>query len=217
MTSDGFIPLLGKIDECINYMNSNPKYNESSIYLAKYKQCLNRALSMIKLYVTKTLESTTNQVVPQSDSQKLNTDNALILYYGKFRTCAPRIKVLMTEVEDRLEASSEYSNLLSDCHQCYFAQRKILLESCVSDAINQLSQKYVKDYCSLVRSGCSFLVHVCEDEHNLYHQFFSVSSPELDKFVQDLCSILYDALRPLIIHIDHLETLSELCNILRRG
>ena len=48
-------------------------------------------------------------------------------------------------------------------------------------------------------------------------QFFSTTTPELDAFLQSLCTGLYDVLRPLIIHIDHLETLSELCNILRRG
>ena len=217
VTSEGFIPLLAKIDECISYMNSNSSYLESTIYLAKYKQCLNRALSMVKFYVTKSLENATRYVTPAPGADKPTTDNALVLYYGKFRTNAPRIKSLMTEIEDRIEASPEYENLLSDCHQCYFSQRRSLLEPCVTDAVTQLSKQYNKDYCSLVRSGCSFLVHVCEDEHNLYHQFFSMSSPELEKFLHGLCFILYDALRPLIIHIVHLETLSELCNILRRG
>lgn len=30
-----------------------------------------------------------------------------------------------------------------------------------------------------------------------------------------LCTILYDTLRPFIIHINHLETLAEICSILR--
>lgn len=30
-----------------------------------------------------------------------------------------------------------------------------------------------------------------------------------------LCNILYDTLRPFIIHINHLETLAEICSILR--
>ncbi|XP_045116717.1 conserved oligomeric Golgi complex subunit 3-like [Portunus trituberculatus] len=217
VTSEGFIPLLAKIDECISYMNTNMTFQESSLYLAKYKHCLSRALGMVKTYVTKSLENATQQVIPKSGAEKPTTDNAAVLYYGKFRTNAPRIKSLMAEIEDRVENSPEYTNLLSDCHQCYFAQRNKLLGPCVTDAVAQLSQQYQRDYCSLVRSGCAFLVHVCEDEHALFHQFFSTTTPELDSFLQSLCTGLYDVLRPLIIHIDHLETLSELCNILRRG
>ncbi|XP_063599673.1 conserved oligomeric Golgi complex subunit 3-like [Penaeus indicus] len=217
VTSDGFIPLLAKIDECISYMNTNPTFQESALYLAKYKHCLSRALGMVKLYVTKSLESATQQVLPKPGNEKPSSDNAAVLYYGKFRTNAPRIKTLMAEIEDRVENSPEYLNLLSDCHQCYFAQRQTLMGPCVADAVTELSQKYQRDYCSLVRSGCAFLVHVCEDEYNLFHQFFTAATSDLDTFLLGLCTGLYDVLRPLIIHIDHLETLSELCNILQRG
>lgn len=33
--------------------------------------------------------------------------------------------------------------------------------------------------------------------------------------MEGLCTILYDTLRPYIIHINHLETLAEICSILR--
>lgn len=33
--------------------------------------------------------------------------------------------------------------------------------------------------------------------------------------LERLCNNLYDVLRPLIIHVNHLETLSELCSILK--
>ena len=74
------------------------------------------------------------------------------------------------------------------------------------------------------------MLHVCEDEYQLYTQFFSTPADrssdqqqdqsenddsQLDDFLETLCLILYDNLRPLIIHITHLETLAELTSILR--
>ena len=271
VTSESFIPLLSKIDQCIAYMKNNPKCRESAVYLARYMHCLSRALSLIRIYVTKSLENSTKQVIPKPGETQPNSDNATVLYYSKFRNNASRIKILMSEIENRLvdigssrneeiksgedsfangsiinqlershsvqskEGSTsglsylyennisdnthivEYQNLLQDCHQCYFQQRQLLLGPCVTDAVNELVTNYSKDHCSLVRSGCAFLVHVCEDEHQLFNRFFSMSTPLLDTFLEGLCTSLYDGFRPLIIHIDHLETLSELCSILRMG
>ena len=33
--------------------------------------------------------------------------------------------------------------------------------------------------------------------------------------LENFCTILYDAFRPLIIHMNHMETLTELCSILK--
>ena len=85
-------------------------------------------------------------------------------------------------------------------------------------AVADLSIKYRRDHCGLVRAGCAFLLHVCEDEHGLFNQFFVAtddSSEALTSFLEGLCQVLYDTLRPLVIHLHHLETLSELTGILR--
>ena len=35
--------------------------------------------------------------------------------------------------------------------------------------------------------------------------------------LESLCYLLYDTLRPVVIHINHLETLAELCSIFKVG
>lgn len=35
-------------------------------------------------------------------------------------------------------------------------------------------------YLLQVRSGCAFMVHVCQDEHQLYNEFFSKPTPKLE-------------------------------------
>ncbi|KAJ8310120.1 hypothetical protein KUTeg_011985 [Tegillarca granosa] len=214
VTSESYVPTLSRLDECILYMTNNTRYKESSVYLARFKQCLSRALNLIKSHVVTILQTSTQQVQPTKDAPNVG-DNAFTLFYGKFRTNAPRVKALMEQLEQRIDKSPEYHQILVDCQQCYFNQREILLGPSIATTITDLASKHTRDHCSLMRSGCAFMVHVCEDEYQLYFHFFSKPSPLLDEMLERLCNSLYDVLRPMIIHINHLETLAELCSILK--
>ncbi|XP_052216084.1 conserved oligomeric Golgi complex subunit 3-like isoform X2 [Dreissena polymorpha] len=213
VTNESFVPMLSRLDECILYIKNNPQYKESPVYLARLKQCLSRALNLMKSHVTHILITSTQHVRSSKDSQNA-ADNAFTLFYGKFRANAPRVRSLMEQLEMRTDKSPEYEQILSDCHQCYFSQREQLLSPSITSTIGDLAAKHVRDHCSLMRSGCAFMVHVCEDEYQLYLNFFSKPTTQLDEMLERLCSCLYDVFRPLIIHINHLETLSELCSIL---
>lgn len=226
VNSEGFLPILSQLDECIEYLNKHPQYKESSVYLVKFKHCLSRALGLLKSHVFNVLQAATKQVLPTKNQQLYDftvtkediptpVDDAFTLFYGKFRTNAPRVKALMEQVEMRLDKSPEYQQLLNDCHQCYFQQRLTLLAPSVASAVTELATKHSRDHCALVRSGCAFMIHVCEDEHQLFFHFFSKPTPLLDQTLESLCTNLYDVLRPLIIHVNHLETLAELCSILK--
>ncbi|CAH3023669.1 unnamed protein product [Porites evermanni] len=214
VTSESFVPMLARLDECISFISSNQQYKESSVYLVRFKQCLNQALNQVKSHVVSLLKNATAQVLANKDGTN-TSENSFALFYGKFRTCAPRVKSLMEQIEQRSHLSSEYSSLLSDCQHCYLSQRSQLLMPCVSDAIDKLAKQYERNPCSLVRAGCSVLIHVCRDEYQLYYHFFSKPSTGLDSLLEILCSVLYDSLRPVIIHMNHMETLTELCSILK--
>uniref|UniRef100_A0A8C2JW77 Conserved oligomeric Golgi complex subunit 3 n=1 Tax=Cyprinus carpio TaxID=7962 RepID=A0A8C2JW77_CYPCA len=179
VNSEGFIPMLSKLDECIEYVSSHPSFKDYPVYLTKFKQCLSRAMLLIKSHTVSTLQNLTAQLTKRQDPLGApNADNAFTLYYVKFRAAAPKVRRLIEQVEQR---SNKIPELL-------------------------LFQ---------VRSGCAFMVHVCQDEHQLYNEFFSKPSSKLDELLEKLCVSLYDVLRPLIIHVVHLETLSELCGILK--
>lgn len=69
--------------------------------------------------------------------------------------------------------------------------------------------------CSLVRQSSKTVLHICCNERQLYFDFFNKSSKPLGEFIERLTLILYDILRPKVIKLNHLETLAELCHILR--
>ncbi|XP_022087992.1 conserved oligomeric Golgi complex subunit 3-like isoform X2 [Acanthaster planci] len=228
VTSESFVPMLSKLDECIAHITVNsgdtdsehseeykPHYKESDVYQAKFKHCLTKALSAVRTSVFNILQNATQQVLPKKDLTAESSENAFTLFYGKFRSQAPKVKGMMEQTEQRLDKSSEYQTLLDDCHQYYLNQRQQLLAPSITAAVSELATKHVRDHCALVRSGCAFMVHVCEDEYQLFFHFFSRPTDKLDTMLEGLCMSLYDVLRPLIIHINHLETLAELCSILQ--
>lgn len=177
---------------------------------------------MIKNYVVQVLTLATDQVlnpkVNPKEPLKINdksSEAAFAMFYGKFQASSAKIKRIIKLVEDRYEKNAEYENLLSELHQFYLSQRALIMSSGVDLAIKDLCVKHKGDHCALFRSSCTFLVHICQDEHRLFYQFFSIQSVQLTSYMEGLCTILYDTIRPFIIHINHLETLAEICSILR--
>ncbi|TKS67146.1 Conserved oligomeric [Collichthys lucidus] len=215
VNSDGFIPMLSRLDDCIEYVSSHPNFKDYPVYLTKFKQCLSKAMHFMKIYIVNTMQNLTSQLTKRDPMGLTNADNAFTLYYVKFRAVAPKVRSLIEQIEQRAEKIPEYHQLLEEIHQCYLDQREQLLSPSITSTITDLTNQNSKDHCALVRSGCAFMVHVCQDEHQLFNEFFSKPTPKLDELLEKLCLSLYDVLRPLIIHIIHLETLSELCSILK--
>ncbi|KAE8626205.1 hypothetical protein XENTR_v10006546 [Xenopus tropicalis] len=215
VNSEGFIPMLTKLDDCITYISAHPNYKDYPVYMAKFKQCLYKAMHLMKNYTVNTMQNLTSQLIKRDSSNASTTDNAFTLFYVKFRAAAPKVRTLIEQVEQRSEKIPEYQQLLSEIHQCYLDQRESLLSPSITTTITDLTSQNNRDHCALVRSGCAFMVHVCQDEHHLYNEFFTKPTPKLDVLLEKLCLSLYDVFRPLIIHVVHLETLSELCGILK--
>uniref|UniRef100_A0A8C9NFA6 Conserved oligomeric Golgi complex subunit 3 n=1 Tax=Serinus canaria TaxID=9135 RepID=A0A8C9NFA6_SERCA len=188
VNSEGFIPMLAKLDDCIAYISSHPNFKDYPVYLTKFKQCLSKAMHLIKTYTVNTLQNLTTQLMKRT---------------------------LIEQVEQRSEKMPEYQQVLNEIHQCYLDQRELLLGPSIASTVTELTSQNNRDHCALVRSGCAFMVHVCQDEHQLYNEFFTKPTPKLDELLEKLCLSLYDVLRPMIIHVIHLETLSELCGILK--
>ncbi|NXC71087.1 COG3 protein, partial [Anhinga anhinga] len=209
------LPLVRESKRALLYSASFPNFKDYPVYLIKFKQCLSKAMHLIKTYTVNTLQNLTSQLMKRDPSAVPNSDNAFTLFYVKFRAAAPKVRTLIEQVEQRSEKMPEYQQVLNEIHQCYLDQRELLLGPSIASTVTELTSQNNRDHCALVRSGCAFMVHVCQDEHQLYNEFFTKPTPKLDELLEKLCLSLYDVLRPMIIHVIHLETLSELCGILK--
>ncbi|KAH8351893.1 hypothetical protein KR084_000440 [Drosophila pseudotakahashii] len=221
VASEAFRECLNKIDECLNYIEDNPKFKDAATYNVKYRQCLAKASGLVRNYVTSVISQATEATlhpknnVPDASTALKAPDAAFALYYGKYQTAAAKVKRVAQLIEGRSEHSQDYAQLMADLQQHYLAQRASVMSPAVNASIQNVKVAHKGDHCSLTRSACAFLVHVCQDEQRLFYQFFSTGAPHLTVYLEGLCTLLYDTMRPFIIHINHLETLAEICSILR--
>jgi len=124
----------------------------------KFKQCMTRGLTLIKMHFSDMIKLLTNDVVskmvPDNNNQKKNvfflsiakqtpesmtesTETALL--YVKFRALAPSLRTLVVELEQRA-SSAEYSALLDECINNYIAARTQLLGPSIDAKLDSQSK-----------------------------------------------------------------------------
>uniref|UniRef100_A0A6B2EI61 Conserved oligomeric Golgi complex subunit 3 n=1 Tax=Phlebotomus kandelakii TaxID=1109342 RepID=A0A6B2EI61_9DIPT len=218
---DNFSDILNRLDESLEYLESHKNFRDYPQYSSKCKQCVARVVQMMRVHVINVLSAATEQVLapkkmPEGAKPREQTsDTAFALFYGKFQASAPKVKRVTSLIDQRRSRCAEYETLLQDLHEFYLSQRRVVMYPGVGAALQDLTATHRGDHCALVRAACAFLVHVCQDEHRLFLHFFPSHTREMNGFLDSLSLQLYDTLRPFVGQIAHLETLAELCSILR--
>lgn len=112
-------------------------------------------------------------------------------------------------------------SLYSDCEECFFEQRKRLVDPSVSAHIKSLADD--KNMIALARLGSSYVLRVCQMERQLYDHFFPSESlennggdsPVLLSALKSICNMVYSELRPLILQENDLDKLVYLIEVLK--
>lgn len=211
--NDDFLPMLDRIDVCIEYMQSNMEYKDSDLYLFRFRQCMTRAVTLIKMYFISTLRNLGTEAIRKITETTLNDTTREALLFGKFRTVAPELKSLMSELERRASQYKEYRSLLNDCHLSYFATRQQSLIPVISNQMLELGP--TGDLLGFARGGCTYMKTTCSDEYKLFFDFFDSGEDALYGHLETLCGYLHDYLRPRVIHEMDMNVLSELCTLLQ--
>ncbi|XP_019443675.1 PREDICTED: conserved oligomeric Golgi complex subunit 3 [Lupinus angustifolius] len=217
--NENFLPLLKRLDECISYVESNPQYAESSVYLVKFRQLQSRALGMMRSYVLAVLKGASSQVqeaIRGSGGGKAVSEGVeASVIYVRFKAAASELKPLLEEIESR-SSRKEYGQILVECHRLYCEQRLSLIRGIVQRRISEFAKK--ESLPSLTRSGCAYLIQVCQLEHQLFDHFFPASSKDISSLaplMDPLSTYLYDTLRPKLVHETNIDFLCELVDILK--
>ncbi|KXS13586.1 Sec34-domain-containing protein [Gonapodya prolifera JEL478] len=126
-----FLAMLERLDECLEFMEAHANYLEADLYRLRFRQCLTRSMSMIKLQFLSEIQklvssdgarlgTTVASSRPTSDIQGPSED---LHIYLKFRASAMRLRPLIQELERRVPSNKEYLSLLRECYATYFSVR----------------------------------------------------------------------------------------------
>ncbi|KAE8689068.1 hypothetical protein F3Y22_tig00110944pilonHSYRG00027 [Hibiscus syriacus] len=125
--NENFFLLLKQLDECISYVESNPQYAESNVYLLKFRQLQSWALGMIRSHVLSVLRSASSQVqaaIRSSGGNKASLSEGVeaSVIYIRFKAAASELKSVSEEIESRA-SRKEYVHVLAECHKLCCEQR----------------------------------------------------------------------------------------------
>ena len=215
-----FPEMLSNLDNCLAYMEAHPNHKESTTYRSRYRLLLTRALTLIRHHFTKSLGDIAADISKRVHGGQLKETTHSALLYAKFRVPAPELKALGLEIQKRavptpedvdLGREPEYTSLLRELYQSYSATRGRLILPLVSKKMAELgSSDQQADGLTFAKSSMSYMRGICLDEYELWFEWFETEGALYD-FLESLCEVMYDYLRPRIIHETKLEKLCDLC------
>jgi len=208
-----FIPALKKLDKCLEFLKNNSDFKDVDMHIMRYRHCLAKGMSIIKTYfvneMMNVLIDVRKEILPTDEPDP----NKLKLYvYDRFQQEVPKYQTLIREIEDRCTVYQEFVEHINACYDAYFSVRKQLLTPIIINHIQSLSSP--PNLIIVARKGCYYMIKLFIDEYKLFFEIFDSGEEEFKNYLESLAANLYDYLRPMIIHENRIDTLSELCRVL---
>ncbi|KAI9321150.1 Sec34-like family-domain-containing protein [Zopfochytrium polystomum] len=212
-----FVPMLARLDDSLAFVQQNRGYKDAELYLMKFRQCMTRGLTLIKLYFASSMRSLfqdiKDKLANRQTNEPLPKSLQLSLFYVKFRRQAEHLRPLIFELEVRCPDHPEYYGLRSECFNAYFNTRRALLAPSVAQAVSEISTE--SSILATAKRGAAYITSLCTDECSLFYQFFDGGEDDLAGYLDSLSSALYDHLRPMILREMRIDVLADLCRSLQ--
>lgn len=212
-----FVPMLARLDDSLAFVQKNRTYKDAELFLMKFRQCITRGLTLIKLYFVGVMKSLLDDIKEKLSDRQANDilpkSLQLSLLYARFKRQVDLLRPLIFEIEVRVPGHTEYLGLLNECLSAYFWVRRSLLTPFLTQAVSEITED--TSILSTAKKGAAYMMSLCSDECTLFYMFFEMGDVSLGEFLDSLSSALYDHIRPMILREVRIDILSELCRSLQ--
>ncbi|CCH41554.1 Conserved oligomeric Golgi complex subunit [Wickerhamomyces ciferrii] len=211
-----FKKLLTQLDECLVFIDQHKDFKDFEVYNLRFKQCLVRALTLIRNYVINNLKNIRDEITGKVAATKVNSVTQDALLYTRFGSDLEFLFDVSSDLVNRAEDSKELEGLLSDCFNFYFGIRTRLVNPKIWEHLNHSTTvDSKKSLVQFAQSNISFFTKVFRDEFELFHKIFPKDSNNaLLHWFQNLSEPLNDTLRNSILKESSISSLCELVTLL---
>lgn len=213
---NSFKKMLSQLDECLGFIDEHKDFKDYETYNLRFKQCLVRALTLIRNYVVNNLKSIRDDLSAKVRATKVNSVTQDALIYTRFESDSEFLYDVSADLINRAESNEELEGLLSDCFNFYFSTRTRLIQPKIWEHL-KLSNDHDtnKTLVQFSQSNISFFTKIFRDEFELFHKIFPRDSKDaLLHWFQQLCEPLNDTLRNSVLRESSISALCELATLL---
>ena len=139
VTKPDFIQSLKRMDGGLTYFRNNADFKDAELYEMRFRQCMTRALTLVRVYFVNSLKLIANDINQRISAKAMNETTQSALLYAKFRSSAEPLKKIVKEIEQRSYNHDEYTALLNECYQAYFGIRLRLINPIIMKRMAEIS------------------------------------------------------------------------------
>ncbi|CAD1808275.1 Conserved oligomeric Golgi complex subunit 3 [Candida parapsilosis] len=228
--------ILLNLDDSLNFMETHPEYKDSDLYKSRFRQCMTRALTLIRNFLSNELRSVDESVKSKlkhttKESKQVVTIDLLI--YNEFNNYLKHNDEIFHELAGELFKRStkheEYNGLINDVLSIYFQLRAKLLKQYINktSTIGELYTKNLKtDLVQTCQDQISYFKKIIEKESALFIKFFNPSSyqdelksmiwDEFYAFLKNVLDPLYDGIRLWVLKEVNISSLCQMTTLLQK-
>jgi hypothetical protein len=233
-----FVGLLRRLDESLALFATHIPFKDLPLYQTRFRQAHGRVVAVLQTHFSAVMQAASarmaaqRKVKPAADADPaLATTSSLI----EFRAIATHLRPLLMAISEWSVhgsthiSAAEYRQLLGECLTNYYNQRFTVL--CAELGAHLQSLPTTMSFSDVTRSACLFLVQLGSFEFRLFADFFLHVSAGADRksvrggvgsasetftdLLENVAHALHALLRPGIIRLGDVDSLSEVAAVLR--
>lgn len=232
--------ILIQAQQNLEFFNSHKTYKDAEIYTIRYRQCITRALTLVRNYNIDFLKDKMKEVFSRLNAGDFDPLKLDIMMYSEFsnelekQTDNTKFSTLIRAIADQCEDHKEYQGLVSDVLHQYFKLRRMLVLAYLEKQAPEISEQQIsknegrsqgsEDIVKYCQRAVSQFKRLLDKENTLFNKYFPFENfdksfmqfvdGELYAFLKQLLEPFYDDMRNKIIKETSITELTHLTNLL---